>query len=208
MECAIFGKVGKNCDGATYTPALGEALRESIKRKHRGRYFYAMQPMAHRVFGAKIEKWMRKHFVSALWHNADAIHKANAAGELGDFVNLLRARPSVIVAPAGHATLDIGFDTHVVTPPVDAYGEIDRIVAETLDAIERLGDPIVCFCMGMAAEVATHRVWSQTQAAWLIDVGSAFDVGLSDGVTRRYFSGISEDAKARNFAQPKDGATA
>ena len=200
----ILGHSGKNTDGNAYTRELGDALAATLTQQHGGNYIYGMQPLGYQLAKPHIDAWLLANGGPTKWVNADVLHAANAHGIMREFVGLLRRKPSILVAPAGHGGLDIEFDKHVVTVGCNCFAEIDSLVAQTVEAIQETGNPIVCFCMGMAAEVAIHRIWESTQSAWLIDVGSAFDPYVTRGVSRSYFKKMGEEVKKLNMARRYD----
>lgn len=193
------GHTGRNCDGNAYTPELRAALVESLVTAPLGTYHTGMQPMALRLWGATIHRWLAFRNIARPWHNADFLHRANAAGKLWPLFNLLNRSPSVLVGPEYLGTVKISFDHHVLTPRKNAENEAARIVREIAD---HGAGAVVCCCLGPCAAPVIRAAYDLIGAdAWLLDIGSILDPYVQHGRRRRYFGKISRTIRAANFGK-------
>lgn len=196
----IRGKRGVNCDGNRYTPELRSLLIQSIEDAppDADGYHTAMQGMAMRLWGPKIERWLREHGVERPWHDADVFHRVNRAGELSPFVRLLNERRSVLVGPEYLHEVPVDFNRCIRTPRKNATEQYAGIVRQVAAVSPRT---VVCLALGPVTGPVINAVWrAQPGRCWLVDVGSVFDPYVAGGRQRLYFSRLTPDARARNLA--------
>lgn len=205
---AILGQQGKNCDGNRYTPELRDALIQTLtEARTEPKYIHGMQRGALRLLRQDINAFHREHALDIKWADADILHYANEGGRLNRFVEFCRLSTPIYVGPGKHEHVDLDLSAFVRTPNVDSYREMDRIVAETVDAcgkypvgVHGSDVPLVLVSMGMSAEVFVYRLWTALSGrAQIIDVGSVFDPYVSAGAMRGYFPRMSRETKEVNM---------
>lgn len=207
---AILGESGENCDGHPFSPALGEALRQTLLYP-RG-YFYAIQPRAVRYDSKRIGAFLRQEGIGVEWHCADVFHRANLRGRLNPLVRQLRAMSVVVVGPEHLRGLGESVFEHedfVEIPAQRCFEHADDIVARVRDtAAAHPAGRVYAFSASMAANPMIHELFPQLGADnWLIDFGSLWDVYVgvrSRSVYRKLDWG---PIIARNLRGPADGAT-
>lgn len=196
---SIFNKGRQNCDGNRYTPQLKDMLVNSLITAPNGKFQTGMQKMALRMWGQKIYRWLKNHKINRPWHNADVFHTANLKGKLYPFIELLNDRPSVLIAPAYMAKIDINFNDYIITPRKNCESDSKRIVAEM---IQLCPGTITCCCLGPSAAGIIRQVYDVIgRDCWLLDIGSIFDPYVNGGRTRRYFKKLDKTIRARNFGK-------
>ncbi len=176
---AIFGRVGKNCDGHTYFPDMGRALLEAFRPEPAAGYHVGLLASLLRE-----GRWWASGRTIALererplgsWCDAMILHRAGMRGELGRFFEALRGRPLAVVGNRHLAKmrpwLGGGFD-HIVVPERDCWGVRERVLPEILRAARSPG--VVLLACSMPARVWIRRAWEAGGEASLIDVGAVFD---------------------------------
>ncbi|MCU0608948.1 MAG: hypothetical protein MUF22_04175, partial [Chitinispirillaceae bacterium] len=126
---AILGHGGANCDGHSYTPLLGEALRHSLL--HPKNYLYGIQPFACKCLGKKIARFIRENNVSIPWINADILHDANLEGRLLPFINALRKSHCIIIGPQHLRSLRLFPCAHFIEIPAkNCFDKHEQIMDE------------------------------------------------------------------------------
>ena len=164
----------KNCDGSPYTEALQADLLRCLTEPLP--YYYGhgggRQQKAYDAFRA--EKG-----VDVPWVYMDTLKNLNHAGEFGPVLHALAQHRCVLVGPENMRTLP-----HNVLDPVSfvqvpqrfAHEQHERLVAETLAAVEATKADCVCISAGMAACVMIHKLWPELgQKCFLLDWGSVWD---------------------------------
>ncbi len=169
---------GVNCDGHRFFTEMGQDLCNVLTAKPD--YLLGMQPLALRMFGAKIEAFLAKHGLQALgWVNADVIHRGAIQGELAALLEIIDAVPLVVVGPdhLKRAQGVLRYQAFVDVPPKNCYLAMERIIADTLNAVDALQAPgVISISASMPAEIIIDRLHRRLNGRHtLIDFGSVWD---------------------------------
>lgn len=169
---------GVNCDGHRFFAEMGRDLSAVLAAKPN--YLLGMQPLALRMFGAKIEDFLAQHSLQALpWINADVIHRGAIQGELAALLEVIDAVPLVIVGPdhLKRAQGVLHYQAFVDVPPKNCYLAMERIIADTLNAVDDLKEPgVISISASMPAEIIIDRLHRRLNGRHtLIDFGSVWD---------------------------------
>ncbi len=174
---AIFGVKGENCDGHTYFPELGQALKECLTNA--GDYLYAIQNYALRRGGFAISRFLKKNHVDLRWHNSDVFHYASRDGKLTPLVNAINKLPVVVIGPPHLRDLQglINYRHFVEIPQKNCFLSLDSIREEVLTISKKLPNAVYSFSASMTANVLVHQLHPHLgKSNWLLDMGSVWDV--------------------------------
>lgn len=178
---SILGRTeGQNVDGLAYDPALGEDLRRVLT--DRPPYMLGLQDLALEIFAGEVEQWLTERALDELdWINAAVFHGASRDGNLGPFLDTLRAAPRlVVVGPPHLAALEplLGYHTFVKVPPHDSYRAKDVLLTELVAIAATLPKGAVfSISAGMTANILIDAL-TKTNAGKrliLLDIGSLWD---------------------------------
>ena len=176
---AVLGRTqGKNCDGHPYTADLGLALRTVLKA--RPAHPLGMQPLAVRVMGLKIEAFLAANGLHDLdWVNADVFHNASRDGRLDPLVQVLRAKPLLLVGPPHLKAVEgwLGAAGRVEAPARNAFAALGRLEAKSVAEAAKLPDGgVVAVGVGMPAKVLVDTVSvAHGSRLHVVDFGSLWD---------------------------------
>lgn len=161
------GKHGGNCDNHSYFPDLGSALRQSITEEPS--YMVGIQPLSVSHLKPDVLDYFG-HFKKL--YNADILHNASIAGQLGTFFHALESRYVVLVGPAHLAGL-FPECVHIVVPSLNCWLEFEHIRQQIEFHIDGINNAVVLLCASMMSEVIISRFEDYPHT--FIDCGSVFD---------------------------------
>jgi hypothetical protein len=199
-------KPDKNCDGHTFYPAMQQAFRKVFAELRDQPdcydYWLGMQPMALRMWGLRIDKFLKRRGLhDRQWYDADVFHVASRDGELMPLIRALQDLPVVVVGPNHLRTLDqvFGYNEFIPVPPRNCFLQLDGIIAGIRKALKQQRDDVVAVTISasMPAELIIHELYKDYgEQAFLIDLGSVFDpyVGVR---SRKYHQGMTQNAIQR-----------
>lgn len=181
---SVLGTVGgANCDGHHFYPEMGQELRQVLRS--RPPYLLGMQRHALRLYGARIESWVRENLPDRTdWLDADVFHTAARRGELGRLLDVLRERKVLMVGPAHLDALRkrpagtrLNFWRRIDVPPRNAFLVRKRIVQDALALADKERNSlVVAISAGMPAEIVLDALYKHVGARHtLIDFGSLWD---------------------------------
>ncbi len=177
-----------NCDGHHYFRRMGDQLARALM--DHPMYFVAMQPLAMRLRGGRIERWLSQKSVNLAWHEADVFHNKSERGEIGDVLEALRNAGDLIVVGPPHLrqlSRYVEYRGFIEAPRKDCFLALDEIQTRIALAVSRVRKPaVVSISAGMPANLIVHNLYQKIgNKAFLIDFGSLWDpyCGVS---SRRY----------------------
>lgn len=183
------GPGGANCDGHRYFPAMNREL-DAILRSQPA-YCLAMQPLAERLFGPRIRRYVQQHCPGREWHDARELFNAGWEGNLGQVLKAIGSMPNIVVGPPYLSGLRQIIPVHklVAVPGKNCFLEIDRLVRETREVLQAAPKPcVVTFAASMPANIMINRLYAEFgQSAFLLNFGSVYD-GLLGKRTRKLHS--------------------
>lgn len=188
---AILGRQGQNCDGHSYFPDLGEDLRRSLLTRQRGRFFYALGPLAKREVGDEARRWLADNHAPAIaWHHTDTFIEASIEGRLWPLVQALRGQRVLYVGPdylhrAQTVAGLFSVEAWVSVPQTNAYLHKVELLQATFRAMHTASPTVIGFSAGMLSNVLIDRLWRVGGHTTLIDFGSVFD-GYAGRISRSY----------------------
>lgn len=157
-------KRNMNSDLHTYFPDLGDALLDVIKSAPS--YYLGLQNLAYRQRKETFEKLTEDYGVK--WCHADILHKQSEKQGIDDFIEALKKRDVIFVAPKHIRKL--GFGRFIEIPIKNAWEIKDWIINEIEQYLEP--DKVVVFCAGMMTTVLVNHFNGKCTN---IHVGSVFD---------------------------------
>jgi len=169
----LLGHEGENSQGEVYNPVLRDALRETL-----------LQPVGQwcgvnpgEKLRAEVQAWVRDNGVRVKWLFKEILSAANVHGHLAPFLQAVRTRSVILVAPAHLADLPehvIGRHRYVGVPDHTAWQVVDETFHAVLEVIQP--DDLVLFASGMATNLSIYRLWPELQhTATLLDIGAILD---------------------------------
>ncbi len=169
---------GVNCDGHHYFPEMGNELRAVLVGKPS--YLLGMQPMAQRMYGSKIESFLKQNHLEELrWVNSDVIHRGAIRGKMTELLAAVNAWPLIVVGPdhLKRAHADLRYRAFVGVPPRNCYLAVARIIADVLNAADALPSPgLISVSASMPAEIIIDHLHRRLNGRHtLIDFGSVWD---------------------------------
>lgn len=186
---SILGLPGMNCDGVEYTSQLQVALLETLQYPHlNDNYYYGILKIAMKKLGQQIELFCRRNNLEIVWLESTFLVAANRNGKLADFLDVLRTRPIIYVAPRylreATSRLKLPVRKFVEIPDKTAFEDRYRILERIYKECGQAR------FIGFSAGPATKwLIWSLFpdlgQTHTLFDFGSLFD-GYSDRPSRLY----------------------
>lgn len=160
----MSGKIGKNCDKHEYFPDLGQALNDAWYSKPE--YIVGVQPLSvHGGLYQKVKEAGPRNIV-----NADVLHNASIDGKLGELIEVLKPRTTIIVGPKHLEKMNT---THLVIPDLNCWKHYEDICDLILISLGMSSNPVFLLCASMMSEVIIHRF--KDVEATFIDCGSVFD---------------------------------
>ncbi len=167
----VLGHKGRNCDGHSYFTDLGASLAHVLREQS---HTFGMQSLAKRTMGEEITKWLQANSLDPLWTDADILHNAAWDGRLHEFTDALKVRGFVLVGPVHLAGLNPL--CHIRTSETQAWLGKERILIESMDAMDKYPSAIFVLCCGPMANWLTHVLWGYGHhSRTIIDAGSVFD---------------------------------
>ena len=119
IACMI-GKEGRNTDKHEYFTDLGQSLVESALLAD---YMVGIQPMAVQMH----EEYINKIFENQTQlFNADVLHSASIDGKIHEFMDALKGRHLIYVAPV-HVAYLTDENIHIVTNPINCWKQYEQI---------------------------------------------------------------------------------
>lgn len=202
---AILGEQGENCDGHTYFPDLGTALRRTLTQPRMGDYMYAIGPKAARNLGMSsvVQGWLEQQAPSLLWNTSEVFLHASLNGELRKLILLLQEHKTLLLGPPHlqPMTQQLRGWTYVAVPEKNAWLERDAIKREL---VSQLGAAeVVLLCAGMLSKVLAWELYPLLNArVTFLDMGSVFDMYCgkdSRTYARRMSTKQKEQLRHANF---------
>jgi hypothetical protein len=196
-----------NCDGHRYFRSMGRQLAQALK--DRPAYYVAMQPLAMRLMGDRLDRWLTDNSLDLVWHDASVFHDASSRGEIEHVFGALRAVGNLVIVGPEHLCRLNRFVTYrefVSVPGRDCFLTLDRIQDQVRQACARVGRPAaICVSAGMAANLIVHNLYPTIgQNSFLIDFGSLWDPYC--GVcSRAYHVSLANRLAAPLMWDPSDG---
>jgi hypothetical protein len=153
--------------------------------------------------GKLIREWMEKenHDIGTLrWIDADIIHNASIAGNMGELFKAIRQRAGATTGPEANVVVvgpphihaiknSIGDAIWVYEVREQNCWQDNRKVKAELAALMDAPGMLFLFCAGMASKVWIDYLWGQRRDCTLVDIGSAFDP-YCNVRSRRYHDAI------------------
>ena len=144
-------------------------------------YYIGIQNHALRQF----EKKMQPYIKGIDYVNADCLHKASIKGRLNEFIETLKQKSVILVAPKYLGKLGI-YNVHIEVPQINCWLERKRIMELCVHNAASKRPSVFIFCSGMPANVWIHRLWEDFgDKHTFLDCGSVFDPYVGKK-TRKY----------------------
>jgi len=184
----MLGKQGKNSNGCTFTPELGEALRAVVIRQQP--YFWACRIRQNAFVDPSLDVFFKQHNVTHPWYDQGVFARANRAGKLKPVVDWLRSVRLLYVGPQHLEKIAVklfGDNTVFVTvPDRDSWEHRDSIMASVRQAIANFQPEAIGLSTGLFAKVLLDWIYPEC-SAHIIDFGSIWDIyaGVSSRGTYR-----------------------
>ena len=184
----VFKKQGCNCDGHRYYESLAERLRDVLYREPK--YYMGIQPLAMKLDGDNINRFLERNNINVSWCNSDIIHDASIAHKLYMLYEAVENKSYVKVS-----SFDGPFS--ILIPKRNCWLAYEYIKSAVIEWIfwHIEDNPIIMLSCGMMAEVLIDDLWEMFGTdITVLDMGSVFDpyCGLS---TRKYHKQIIEHIK-------------
>ena len=117
--------------------------------------------------------------------NADCLHKASIKGKLQPFIDILKKKNVILVAPKYLGKLKI-HNTHIEVPELNCWLNRKRIMERCIYNATANEKAVFIFCCGMPANIFIHRLYENFgKKHTFIDAGSVFDPYVGKK-TRKY----------------------
>ncbi len=195
---AILGRSGRNCDGHRYTKRLRRDLSAVLVAQPP--YDLGLQAFAMRRFGRSINAWLAHRGLSPDWVDADVFARASIAGTLRPLMEALARREVVLIGPAHQIALSQFFPLarHIIVPDQNCHEDVERVVAETEDALRPFADAVLVVSASMSANVIVDRIYRNGGSRHtLIDCGALWEPYLGRA-TRSYHQAVLDRERVRS----------
>jgi hypothetical protein len=175
----MLGVDGANCDGHKYYKSLGTELASVLACNPE--YFTGMQPMAMRLMGPRITKWLDEMGIKRAWCNADILHEASESGEINKFFTALNRCQWHMISSYTRTELEslplVIKNDNINIPFSNAWVQYPAIRGMVLNrAADANNGDVMLFCAGMMSKVLIDDVYeAYGQKLTLIDAGSVLD---------------------------------
>lgn len=178
FRCILGGK-GKNRDGHEYTPDLGRALAESLRKPQR-------YHLGKRDVGGKLQKRIDEYLkgLGHVWASTEILSKASMRGRLGELFDCLKQRTVALVGPPHLERLVHGAtdehehafaDKFIEIPSQNCWRATKRVMMRLNRFVQDHTEVVVVFCANMPSCVWIDRVFDAFPGATYIDAGSVFE---------------------------------
>jgi len=167
-----------NCDGHRFFRTMGGQLARALKDLPA--YYVAMQPLALRLMGGRIEQWFAENSIDLPWHDADVFHEASKRGEIDKIFEALRETDNLIVVGPEHLrqlSRYVPYREFVLIPDRNCFLCLDEVQDRILRACVKVRKPaVISISAGMPANLMVHNLFPKIgQQSFLIDFGSLWD---------------------------------
>lgn len=196
LNC-LFGKAGTNCDKHPYDSDLGIKLSNIMMSKQR--YCLGIQNLGYKQRKEAIDEITLD--MNFNWCNADMLHHASIKGRFTEFIEALKGRDLILVAPERLEKLrtvfpdSLGNFKQIFIPKVNCFNMYSLIRKEIRENCKE--NVVILYCASMMANVLIDNIFEQHgESLTQIDVGSAFEpyVGHSN---RSYHQKIIDNLKEK-----------
>jgi hypothetical protein len=170
---------GQNCDKHPYSPALTEALRQSLTIQD-DNYIQAIGPVAFRDGRQEsIAAYLRQNKLNLQRHNMDVFLQASLDGQLFPLVDALRHSRFAYVGPAflkDFVRDRLGVGEFIEVPQHNAFTAVDHLVHQIMGLIALDNPKVIGLSAGFATKVILSRLWpGHGRQATFLDFGSLWD---------------------------------
>ncbi|NOY54251.1 MAG: hypothetical protein GXP58_11670 [Deltaproteobacteria bacterium] len=175
---AIWGRDGKNSDGHTYFPELGERLRRSLLLPYN--YFYSLGAQCMTHDGPAIAGYLKRNCINLIWHDCDVFHRACMQGKLYPLIQQLRTMDVLFVGPNHLRKVNrilFPYCHFIEVPSKNCFLKVNEVEEEILRYAEKQGKMVIAFSASMASNVMIYDLFPTIgHDHWLIDFGSLWDI--------------------------------
>lgn len=160
-------KGGKNCDGHTYFPELGEALKDILESKPE--YYLGLQRLATEQNEANPE-FKRLQNLNT-WCDNELLHRASIKGRFNEFLEALEGKKVIIVGNESLRKLPIKYVHFVDIPLKDCWMSYHKTLIELRS--NTYLDSVILYAASMMTNVLIDDLYDIDLTQ--IDCGSVFD---------------------------------
>jgi hypothetical protein len=177
----VIGYYGQhNSNGCTFTPELSAVLNDVLQKNNP--YYFGMLKISVNRRSGEIVPYIERTGIDIDWVDGDVFLEESLDGNLFPLIEQIRKRRVLYVGNErlrGLNMRDKGFFPYVVyvqPPPIDAFGERERILDQVVDSIERYNIDFVGWSSGLAAKYFIDQVFEEYgYSITQLDFGSMFD---------------------------------